>query len=112
MNFHSIPWAKIGTITQTALTLLIAVIAVLIQRQQAETNRRQYRLALFEKRMKVYNETVEYVRDVVRDPDKLGVSRLLTFAYDTHQHEFLFGQDIKDFLDELFKKGNELRARI
>jgi hypothetical protein len=70
--FCSIDWVKVAHVFQALLTpaigvatVVIGVIAVLIQRQQAATNRLQYRLALFERRMKVFNTTLDFLAGVV-----------------------------------------------
>jgi hypothetical protein len=109
MNIHLIPWTKVGIFTQALLTLVIAGIALLIQRQQALTNRLQRRFALFERRMKVFDATTILIGEVIRNGN-VTLEQLFTFLRGTRENELLFGSEIKAYLEELYKKGNKLRA--
>ncbi|HWY69557.1 MAG TPA: hypothetical protein VNX88_12885 [Terriglobales bacterium] len=106
---HSIAWPKVGTFFQALLTILIAVIALLIQRQQAETNRLQRRFAVFERRMRVFDATTILIGEVFRD-GAVNLEQLFAFLRGIRESELLFGAEIKAYLDEIYKKGNKLRA--
>lgn len=82
-----------------------------IARQQANTNRQQYRLTLFEKRYAVFQATMALIGDVMRDGDIHDVQRLFQFTRDTSQHVFLFGSEIKEYLDEIYKKGVDVHTQ-
>ncbi len=111
----SIDWVKVGHVLQALLTpaigvatVVIAAIAIQIQRQQAETNRRQYRLALFERRMKVFDATLEFIGIVIREARIETVEPLFTLIQKTREHRMLFGSEIAEYIDELYAKGNRL----
>jgi hypothetical protein len=74
------------------------------------TNRRQYRLALFDRRMKVFNSVMELTAAVLRD-GRADLDRLFEFIREARDHEFLFGPEIKAYIDELYRSGVELHAR-
>ena len=100
------------------LTPAIAAIAAYIAyqqwktaHQQAETNKRQARLALFDKRMVVFNNTTKLIADVFRE-GQVTQKRLIIFVSETREHQFLFGPDIAQYLEELWRKGNDLAKRI
>lgn len=78
-------------------------------RVQAETNHLQYRLALFERRMKVLNATMNLIRVVLRDA-KVETQQLFQLIIDTREHEFLFGQEIGDYIYEVYHRGVDLHA--
>ena len=116
-RFCSIEWAQVAKALQALLTpaigiatVVVAVIASRIQRQQAETNRRQYRLALFEKRMKVFEATQTLIATIIRDAT-IDLNQLFQFLRETRDASFLFGPEIVEYMDDLYRRGTELRAR-
>jgi hypothetical protein len=114
-------WAK--SLLQALLTPAIAVAtyflsraAVGIQRrqakiaeQQAETNKLQYRLALFDRRMKVFDATTALFTEILKDA-KVDLPQLYNFYGKAREHELLFGLEVKTYPDEVFRKGLELRT--
>ena len=42
---------------------------------------------------------------------RVEIDDLFKLVRETRQHELLFGPEIRDYINLLFKKGNELRAR-
>ena len=101
-----IDWQKAAQVLATPVigfsTLAIGGIALTIQRQQANTNRLQYRLALFERRMKVFDSTMDLIAVVL--------PRAFQFLRETRDHELLFGAEIKDYLDEVYRKTVRLHT--
>jgi hypothetical protein len=95
----------------TFLTPLIAMIAVYIAWQQFEINRRQHRLALFEKRLAVFNSTMRMIAAVVRSANPT-LAQCYQFIQDTRDHEFLFGPEVKSFIDEVYSKAVTLNMHI
>src|SRR5262249_1196899 len=91
------------------LTPIIAGIAVYIAYQQSQTNKRQARVALFDKRLAVFNNTTKLLREILRDA-RVHTDQLFRFAAETEQHLFLFGPDIAEYVDDLWKRGLELYA--
>lgn len=89
------------------LTLLVAATVAYIAFQQYSINRRQYRLALFEKRMAVFNTTVTFIASVLQTT-RPSLNDCIQFIRETRDHEFLFGADVRDFIDSVFKKATKL----
>jgi hypothetical protein len=63
----TIDWERLVRVLAALLTPTIAVVTTYIAYQQYQTNRRQHRLALFEKRMEVFNSTMDLIASVMRD---------------------------------------------
>jgi hypothetical protein len=95
----------------TLLTPLIALIALYIAWQQFEINRRQHRLALFEKRLAVFNSTMQMISAVVQTANPT-LAQCFQFIQDTRDHEFLFGTEVKKFVDEVYSKAVTLNSQI
>jgi len=93
------------------LTPLIALIALYIASQQFAINRRQHRLALFEKRMAVFNSTMNMIASVVQTANPT-LPECFKFIQDTRDHEFLFGSEVGAFINEVYKKATALHAHI
>ena len=90
------------------LTPVIAAIAVYIAYQQWQTNRRKLELDLYERRLRVYQAVTLFVGKVVRDmsPDFQDFSELWM---STAEADFLFGSDIRDYLEELTTRAANLQ---
>lgn len=99
-----------------AITVALGVITLRIQRQQtaiaqqqAATNRLEYRLSLFERRMRIFDATTKLFGEIGRDA-KVDYAQLFTFVRDTRERDLLFGEEIKEYLDEIYKKGVDLHV--
>jgi hypothetical protein len=101
-------WAIAGVIAQACLTIFIAAAAVYIAYQQYATNRRQLRLALFEKRLTVYEAVWMLLVGAAFDKsfDYPELMKLKGYAKD---HQFLFGKEVSDYIDEIYKKVENVR---
>ena len=66
-------------------------------------------MALFEKRMAVYNTTMAFIADVMQTL-KPGIAECMEFMRKTRDHEFLFESEIGDFINELYKQGINLET--
>lgn len=104
-------WTEIGRFLSAILTPLIATIAVYIAWQQFAINRRQHRLALFEKRMAVFNSTMNMIASVVQTANPT-LPECFKFIQETRDHEFLFGPEVGVFINEVYKKATALYAHI
>ena len=121
MNTHSIDsWVKVAQIAQgfstPVIALLVAFITFLIQRRQtktqerqAETQRLQHRLALMDRRLKVFNAAQEFIALVLQEARLTSLEPLFKLTRETREHHFLFGAEIGEYIDELYSKGNKLR---
>jgi phosphate/sulfate permease len=122
MNTHSIDfWVKVAQIAQgfstPIIAALVAFITFIIQRRQtktqerqAETQRLQHRLALLDRRMKVFNATQEFIALVLQEARIENLGPLFKLTRETREHHFLFGAEIGKYIDELYSKGNRLRT--
>lgn len=105
-----VDWEKIVRVSNALLTPLIAAVAIYIAYQQYLVNHRQHRLALFEKRMKVFNSTMTMIATIVR-ATRVELNELFIFLQETREHEFLFGPEIGAYINGVYSKGVELHAR-
>jgi len=134
----STDWIRVTSVLQAFLTPVVAIATVVLgfvtvriqrsqaraaqqqadtarqqaetARQQAETNRLQYRLAMFEKRMKVFNTTMELLGAIARDA-RVELDQLFTFIRETRDDVFLFGPEIDEYINEIYRNGVELNTR-
>ena len=72
-------------------------------------SRRQYRLALFERRMVVYNSTMNLMASVLQST-KPSFEQVFQYLRETRDHEFLFGPEVGTFITEVYNKAVELNA--
>ena len=85
------------------------VITTYVAWQQWKTNQRKFNLDRYDRRLKVYQETLKFIQIVCRDA-KVNLSDLFEFYMATAEADFLFSPDIRDYLDELFSRANELNT--
>jgi hypothetical protein len=115
-RFHVIDrLVKIAQITQGFFTPIIAIllgaITYLLQRRQTKTQERQYRLALLERRMKVFDAVMELVALVVQDSRIQTIEPLTKLLRETREHHLLFRQEIGDYIQkELYSKALRLHT--
>jgi hypothetical protein len=93
----------VAAIISSITGLIVTYIAV----AQYFINRRQYRLALFERRMVVYNSTMNMLALVIQST-RPSIDQAFQYLRETRDHEFLFGSEVKTFIDELYKKVTAL----
>ena len=91
-----------------SLTPLIALIALYIAYQQWQTNRRRLEINFYDRRLKIYQAVAKYISTVLTGLHPT-LEVLFEFRQSTAEADFLFGPDIRDYLDDLFKHGVELR---
>lgn len=104
-------WPEVGRILSAGLPVVISGVVTYIAWQQFAINRRQHRLALFEKRMAVFNSTMQMIASVVQSANPT-LPQCFQFIQDTRDHEFLFGPEVGEFIDEVYKKATALHAHI
>lgn len=103
---------KIIELTPIIISLIIAAIVAYIAYQQYKlavfNTRRDTRRELYERRLPVYNSVMEFISKVITNPDvKIEVCH--TLLKETHEKSFLFETEVKDYIDELYNKGVELK---
>lgn len=114
-------WVKAAQIAQgfstPVIAALVAVITFRIQRrqantqeQQAKTQHLQHRLALMDRRMKVFNAVVEFIGGVIKRGSMVSLEPLFTLAVETRESYALFGSEIGEYINELSDKGFNLNT--
>jgi hypothetical protein len=106
---HAVDPEKLVGVFAALLTPTIAGIAVYIAWQQHKINRGQFRLALLERRFRVFDATGELIATVLRQ-GRVSAEDLQKFLWETRDNEFLFGADIKAHLDEVYKQASSVYA--
>ena len=106
----TVDWERLVRILAALLTPTIAIVTSYIAYQQYQTNRRQHRLALFEKRMAVFNSTMDLIAAVLQR-NRVDLDQLYKLLKDTRDHNLLFGPEIGEFINEIYKNGVELHTR-
>ncbi len=92
-------------------TPIIAVVATYIALEQYRINRRQYRLALFEKRYSIFNSTATFIAGILQTAS-VTIPECGQFLRNTRDHEFLFGPEIGAFINEVYKQGVALHTYV
>lgn len=122
VNLYSLdPWVKAAQIAQGFSTPVIAVLlgifTIRFQRRQArtqerqtETQRLQHRLALLERRMKVFNATLDFIVPVLREARMESMEPAFKLLRETREHHLLFGDEIGEYIKELYEKGVRLHT--
>lgn len=98
---------EIGAISQALLTPLIAIVATYIAWQQWQTNKQKLEMDRYDRRLHVYEEVRKILSIVLRDA-KASYEDLLKFRTSVSEADFLFGPDITDYIDEIYKRGVKL----
>jgi hypothetical protein len=102
---------RLVRVLSALLTPTIGGITTYIAVQQYKTNRSQYRLALFAKRLAVFDSTMNFIAAVLRDAN-VELQQLYALMRETREHDLLFGPEIGQYInDELYTKGLELHTR-
>ncbi|SRR5260221_4893508 len=105
----TIDWEKVVRVFSALLTPLIAIIAAYVAYQQYKVNRNQFRLTLRDRRLKVFEATIELIVAVLRT-SKAEQADLTKFLVGTSERDFLFGSDITDYLKTVYDKAVDLYA--
>ena len=108
--FCAVDWERLVRILAALLTPTIAIVTAYIAYQQYQTNWRQHRLALFEKRLAIFNKTMDSLAAILQHI-QVELDQLFALLRETRDHEFLFGPEVGDFINEVYKKGVEMNAR-
>jgi hypothetical protein len=92
---------------QGALTLVIAFIAGAISLQQYKTNAGKVKLDLFDRRFRVF-DAVRKVIGVVLRKGGAPAEKLQEFYRQTLEADFLFGAEIRSYLNEIHRRADKL----
>ena len=100
---------RVIAILQGLLTPTIAVITTYIAWQQWKGNQLKLKLDRYERRLRIYQEVVKMLKTcangVIRE-----FSIILEFGAATAEADFLFGPEIRQYLDEISTRAAKLRS--
>jgi tRNA A-37 threonylcarbamoyl transferase component Bud32 len=102
--FCTVDWEKLVRVVSALLVPVIAGVTAYIAWQQSKNNKNQFRLALMERRSKVFNATGELIATILRQA-RINNDDLAKFLWETRETEFLFGSGIAKYLHELYEKA-------
>lgn len=88
------------------LTMLITIITVSILVLQYMLAKQRWRLDLYDKRLKTYIDVLHHLSNIVTFAT-LSNQENIEFLRKTREIDFLFKNDIQDFLQEIYTKGND-----
>jgi hypothetical protein len=112
----AVNWYVVGKVISGALTLLFAGTVAYVAWQQWKINERlatvssrQYRLALFDRRLAIYNAVFARLVEIINGVNQpLLFQANVKFIRETRDHEFLFRPEVGQFIDSIWKRANEL----
>lgn len=94
-------------ILQGLLTPIIAIIATHIAWQQWKLNRNKETFERYERRLKVYEEIIRFISIGIRNANYDNLE-LVTFRSKVSEADFLFGEDVIKYIDELYSRAVNL----
>lgn len=94
-------------IFKALLTPMIAIVAVYIAWQQWKTNQQRLNLERYDRRLRVYEEVKKILSIITRDANA-NTEDLLRFRTSVAEADFLFGSEIPEYIDEIYKRGLNL----
>lgn len=101
--------AEIREWLQALLAPVIALVAVYIAWRQHATARDRLRLDLYDRRFAVYRALMDLLSAALTSGN-LKDAELYRFSSDTAERSFLFGPEISEYCEEIWKEGVRLQA--
>lgn len=89
------------------LTPMIAIIATYIAYQQHKSSKEKFRFDLYEKRFQVYHSIMQLLGSII-STGKVLDEEMKKFLISTSESEFLFEDDIREYLDLIYSKAGDL----
>ena len=99
--------ATIGQTLSGFLVPVVAIAGVWIARQQARTNRMRLKHEFFDRRYEIYQAVTSFMADIGRE-GACSHQRSFQFLRETKGAEFIFGNDIKTYVDVLYSRSTKL----
>jgi hypothetical protein len=96
-------------ISQGLLTPVIALITVYIAWQQWKLNKQKYGLDTYERKLRIYQRVVEMLRLIMTNA-KPEIQDILKFGVDTTEADFLFPDEISEYINEIYSHAAKLHA--
>lgn len=87
-------------VIKVVTNVIISLIAAWIAYTQANTNRKKYKLDRFDKRFRIYEE-LRLLLCIVQENARVEQSELFRFRAIESEADFLFGPEIRQYLDEV-----------
>jgi hypothetical protein len=100
---------RVISVLQGLLTPLIAIIATYIAWQQWKGNQLKLKMDRYDRRLRVYQEVVKMLKECANG--ELREFRvIIDFGASTAEADFLFGPEIREYLDEISSRAAKLRS--
>jgi hypothetical protein len=90
------------------LTPLIAIVAVYIAWQQSKTAKQKLTLDTYDRNLRIYEEVKKFLLIIIRDGD-VDFDEAIKFRSSVSEADFLFGAEIVQYIDEIYKRAISLR---
>ncbi len=100
---------RVITILQGLLTPLIAIITTYIAWQQWKGNKLRLKMDKYDRCLRVYQEVVKMLKQCANGEIR-EFSVILNFGAATAEGDFLFGPEIRQYLDEISTRAAKLRS--
>ena len=95
--------------TSLLLSATIGFLTIYIAWQQHNINKLKIRSDLFDRRFKIYQELMKFLARIMQNGTTSN-DDLIQLLRNTAESEFLFGHKVAEFIDSLYKRGNELNT--
>jgi uncharacterized membrane protein YccC len=96
------------SVLSALLTPVVAIIATYIAWQQWKGNQLKLKMERYERRLRVYQEVVTMLRTC--SDGKPEWAALIAFGASTAEADFLFGPEVRQYIDEIIKRAAALKA--
>ncbi|MCX7355687.1 MAG: hypothetical protein NTY59_12830 [Alphaproteobacteria bacterium] len=96
-------------LSKALLTPIVAAFGAFIAWQQYKLGKQKIKLELFEKRWVILQAVRTFLGLVARDA-AIDSEEVLQLRRKTFDAKFLFGEEISEYIDSIFKKGIELHT--
>jgi uncharacterized ubiquitin-like protein YukD len=94
-------------VLSSMLTPLIAIVALYIAWQQWKTNQHKLVMDQYDRRLRIYEEVRKILSIVLRDAN-VSMDDLLRFRTSVSEADFLFGTEIVEYIDDIYRRGLDL----
>ncbi|MDC1174108.1 hypothetical protein OAT67_01835 [Bacteriovoracaceae bacterium] len=91
-------------ILSALLAPFLAVWALYFTRRQHKLDSQKFKLDLYDRRFKVFEEIKKFLSGIIRD-GKTDHKQLLNMLHQTNEAIFLFDDEISNYIKELYEKG-------
>jgi len=99
---------RVISILQGLLTPLIAIIATYIAWQQWKGNQLKLKMERYDRRLRIYQEVVKMLRTCANG-DLREFALIVDFGAATAEGDFLFGPEIRQYIDDITSRAANLR---